>query len=752
MSVTSSQSAMYPAMVNTNVPQTSAVVSAANSSIAVSTHSLAPTSTTTPVNPFLSSSLGKKNNDTTAILNSKHNPGVNFAALHKQKLEQQQRQPSNQLRLESQGQPGQVPPRYDISTTATTTTATNYNNNNNTSNKIADDGSGNSSSWSLQSVGGLLKGISTNALKSMVEDGDGSPTAVNSNPNMNANVNNTAFMKPDGSGQSIPPFDSANNQGRMPYPGMDSATHISSIPNSSTIGLTLSRQSSLSSTDQWSQQQSTGSESQSQSQLQLQPQFFGYGQGNPGAITDGSTPGSASLGSASGSGWDISTPIGSTPHGWPGSSYGNQTQNQGSGNMNLPVGAGQASSQDSKTQVNTIPPPVPPSGTSSSIATQPQNNVIDKGQSSKSRNVNAEIFFGEENQSDTLSNSNIPSQSKTDHSSTVNYEAKELFQPVSQPLSQPPTQMQKQNEPEIKDEDVGRPLERASSSNSLSNANAVNGGKASGSEGANGAGVFSYARKSIMGFLYPDATDVNDNLGSSINQQAYYCEKRKQWVFPDEDGADGKSALGPPPTGPVVTPTMDSSSSSSTGPVDDKIGTSTGASTSLPPNGPAPGINPFAAAAATGNNSNQTTADTSMDPLAALIAPPPSRMTSYSSGSLNNLAPSLTPTPESVMGNGSRDINTNITNNASTNNQVSSNTSNLPPNDSFVNNFQINTNPPVGNNSNSSKPPTPLYNVWKPSPTNSSGNNHRHGNANGSDGASKNGGSSVSEMETVPLD
>ena len=58
-------------------------------------------------------------------------------------------------------------------------------------------------------------------------------------------------------------------------------------------------------------------------------------------------------------------------------------------------------------------------------------------------------------------------------------------------------------------------------------------------------GVVGTMRKSLLGWLYPNATDGTDNLGQEM--EAYYDEVNQKWMFPGEEEETTKELL-PPPT------------------------------------------------------------------------------------------------------------------------------------------------------------------------------------------------------------
>merc|ERR1711998_689762 len=83
------------------------------------------------------------------------------------------------------------------------------------------------------------------------------------------------------------------------------------------------------------------------------------------------------------------------------------------------------------------------------------------------------------------------------------------------------------------------------SSNQAQGAVAAGAAGAAGATSESGPGVISNVRKSLLGWMYPDAKDANDNLGTE--NKAYFDPATKKWVFPGEDPVDD-IAVGPPPT------------------------------------------------------------------------------------------------------------------------------------------------------------------------------------------------------------
>jgi len=71
-----------------------------------------------------------------------------------------------------------------------------------------------------------------------------------------------------------------------------------------------------------------------------------------------------------------------------------------------------------------------------------------------------------------------------------------------------------------------------------------------------GGGLFGWVRSSIVKFVAPDAKEVQeDNLGSSINDAAYFDKAQNRWVFPGQENNDDNAAMrGPPPTNVTFNP------------------------------------------------------------------------------------------------------------------------------------------------------------------------------------------------------
>jgi hypothetical protein len=56
-----------------------------------------------------------------------------------------------------------------------------------------------------------------------------------------------------------------------------------------------------------------------------------------------------------------------------------------------------------------------------------------------------------------------------------------------------------------------------------------------------------------MKWMFPDAHDANDNIGTGLGE-AYFDKATGKWVFPgQEDGGANDPTAGPPPTGPMMT-------------------------------------------------------------------------------------------------------------------------------------------------------------------------------------------------------
>merc|ERR1711871_527236 len=142
---------------------------------------------------------------------------------------------------------------------------------------------------------------------------------------------------------------------------------------------------------------------------------------------------------------------------------------------------------------------------------------------------------------------------------------------------------------------------------------------------SSGPGVISNVRKSLLGFLYPDAKDANDNLGTA--NTAYYDEVNKRWVFPGEEN-DPDASIGPPPSGPMMS-VMGSGVSGP--PVGDAAGGNDVLAAMMAP--PSRGVS-YSSSSSSGNDQNGA-----YDPLAAMMAPPP-RSQSYGASSASMTAAS----------------------------------------------------------------------------------------------------------------
>lgn len=170
-------------------------------------------------------------------------------------------------------------------------------------------------------------------------------------------------------------------------------------------------------------------------------------------------------------------------------------------------------------------------------------------------------------------------------------------------------------------------------------------------------GIIGTLRKGIIKWMLPNAVDATENTGSKL--EAYFDKNLNRWVFPGEE-AQAAAALAPPPTGPLGGAAAPSNNSNSSG------GTTIVTSFSNAP-----------AAPQSSSSSND------MDPLAALMAPPPRSMPSSQNLAADNdpLALMMRPPPVRSLPGSSA--------NSSSGNLASQNTS-------------------------SSSAPPPKYNVWKP--------------------------------------
>ena len=112
-------------------------------------------------------------------------------------------------------------------------------------------------------------------------------------------------------------------------------------------------------------------------------------------------------------------------------------------------------------------------------------------------------------------------------------------------------------------------------------------------------GVISNVRKSLLGWMYPDAKDANDNLGTA--NEAYFDKATQKWVFPGEDPVEDV-AVGPPPTsfaGPGI-----------------------GSSSAVNKNADSGQYDPLAAMMAPPSRGPSYSSSGAYDPLAAMMAPP----------------------------------------------------------------------------------------------------------------------------------
>eukprot|EP01039_Chlorochromonas_danica_P008530 gene8530-9403_t len=144
-----------------------------------------------------------------------------------------------------------------------------------------------------------------------------------------------------------------------------------------------------------------------------------------------------------------------------------------------------------------------------------------------------------------------------------------------------------------------------------------------GAGGGSGSGLVSSVRKGLLSWLYPEAHDASENIGSSL--EAFYDKQLGRWVFPGEEASAAASpALAPPPMAMPSSSSSSSAPSSASGAVQPPSG---------PPSGPPVGSSGSGSASAAEN-----------DPLAALMAPPPRRLAS-SSASSTSLSASMGPPP-----------------------------------------------------------------------------------------------------------
>jgi hypothetical protein len=58
-------------------------------------------------------------------------------------------------------------------------------------------------------------------------------------------------------------------------------------------------------------------------------------------------------------------------------------------------------------------------------------------------------------------------------------------------------------------------------------------------------GLVGKVRKGILGWLYPDAHDASENLGTE--NKAYFDKTTGRWVFPGEENTEKDANMGPPP-------------------------------------------------------------------------------------------------------------------------------------------------------------------------------------------------------------
>mmetsp|Transcript_24937 Transcript_24937/g.32397 ORF Transcript_24937/g.32397 Transcript_24937/m.32397 type:complete len:205 (-) Transcript_24937:316-930(-) len=131
--------------------------------------------------------------------------------------------------------------------------------------------------------------------------------------------------------------------------------------------------------------------------------------------------------------------------------------------------------------------------------------------------------------------------------------------------------------------------------------------------------------------MYPDATEAD--IGEEM--QAYFDEKLGVWVFPGEEDKAAEVAAGPPPppTGPLESAAPAPSSAASGGPPGSASGGPPGSSSGGPGAGGAAGA-----------------AD---DPLAALMAPPPSSLRSSGSSARARYVDPFNPNPTPPSSQGS---------------------------------------------------------------------------------------------------
>ncbi|CAE7518110.1 unnamed protein product, partial [Symbiodinium microadriaticum] len=138
-------------------------------------------------------------------------------------------------------------------------------------------------------------------------------------------------------------------------------------------------------------------------------------------------------------------------------------------------------------------------------------------------------------------------------------------------------------------------------------------------------------RKGLLGWLYPDAHDTTENMGSGLD--AVYDKATGQWIFPDDSNNPPQIPASIPPPTSVGPPSSHSvpSSVGTGGPPSGGGHSSAG--------GTGDSYDPLVALMAPpsrvyGVASSASSATDSSDPLAALMAPPPIRIPAQNSFSM----------------------------------------------------------------------------------------------------------------------